>query len=256
MGILERFSLEGKTALVTGGGTGIGRGFAIALAEAGADVAVSGRTAATIEAVAAEVEALGRESLAIVADMRVKKEVDSMMDAVVDAWGKLDIGVNNAGVCSHVAVDEMGEEEWDRVIDTNLKGPFLCSLAQARVMRPNKYGKIINTASISGHIVNRPQDQTHYNTSKAGLIHLTKSLAAEWAADGIYVNSISPGYIRTEMADTPEIAKMHPIWLRDTPVGRLGEVEDLQGALIFLASDTSNFVTGCDLIVDGGFTIW
>jgi NAD(P)-dependent dehydrogenase (short-subunit alcohol dehydrogenase family) len=179
-----------------------------------------------------------------------------MVDAVVDAWGKLDIGVNNAGVCSHVAVDEMGEEEWDRVIDTNLKGPFLCSLAQARVMRPNKYGKIINTASISGHIVNRPQDQTHYNTSKAGLIHLTKSLAAEWAADGIYVNSISPGYIRTEMADTPEIAKMHPIWLRDTPVGRLGEVEDLQGALIFLASDTSNFVTGCDLIVDGGFTIW
>jgi sorbose reductase len=256
MGILERFSLEGRTALVTGGGTGIGKGFAIALAEAGADVAVSGRTAATIEAVAAEVEALGRKSLAIVADVRVKAEVDAMVDAVVDAWGKLDIGVNNAGVCTHVSVDEMGEEEWDRVIDTNLKGPYLCSLAQARVMRPNSYGKIINNASISGHIVNRPQDQTHYNTSKAGLIHLTKSLAAEWAADGIYVNSISPGYIRTDMADTPAIAKMHPIWLRDTPVGRLGEVEDLQGALIFLASENSNFVTGCDLIVDGGFTIW
>ena len=137
-----------------------------------------------------------------------------------------------------------------------LKDDYPGALAQARVRRPNKYGKIINTASISGHIVNRPQDQTHYTPSKAGLIHLTKSIAAEWAADGIYVNSISPGYIRTEMADTPEIAKMHPIWLRDTPVGRLGEVEDLQGALIFLASDTSNFVTGCDLIVDGGFTIW
>ncbi len=256
MGILERFSLEGKTALVTGGGTGIGKGFAIALAEAGADVAVSGRTAATIDAVAAEVEALGRRSLAIVADVRVKADVDSMVDSVVDAWEKLDIGVNNAGVCEHTPVDEIGEEEWDLVLDTNLKGPFLCSLAQARVMRPNNYGKIINNASISGHIVNRPQDQTHYNTSKAGLVHLTKSLAAEWAADGIYVNSISPGYIRTDMADTPRIAKMHPIWLRDTPVGRLGEVEDLQGALIFLASDTSNFVTGCDLIVDGGFTIW
>jgi len=217
MGILERFSLAGRTALVTGGGTGIGRGFAIALAEAGADVAVSGRTAGTIEAVAAEVEALGRKSLAIVADVRVKAEVDAMVDAVVDAWGELDIGVNNAGVCTHIGVDDMDEAEWDRVIDTNLKGPFLCSQAQARVMRPNNYGKIINNASISGSIVNRPQDQTHYNTSKAGLIHLTKSMAAEWAADGIYVNSISPGYIRTEMADTPEIAKMHPIWLADIP---------------------------------------
>ena len=256
MGILERFSLAGKTALVTGGGTGIGRGFAIALAEAGADVAVSGRTAATIEAVATEIEALGRQSLAIRADVRVKSEVDAMVDAVVDAWGKLDIGVNNAGVARHIATTEIDEEEWDLLIDTNLKGPFLCSQAEARVMKPNGYGKIINNASMSGSIVNRPQDQAHYNTSKAGLIHLTKSMAAEWAADGIYVNSISPGYIRTDMADSPRIAKMHPIWLRDTPLGRLGEVEDLQGALIFLASDTSNFVTGCDLIVDGGFTIW
>ncbi len=256
MGILERFSLAGKTALVTGGGTGIGRGFAIALAEAGADVAVSGRTAATIEAVATEIEALGRQSLAIRADVRVKSEVDAMVDAVVDAWGKLDIGVNNAGVARHIATTEIDEEEWDLLIDTNLKGPFLCSQAEARVMKPNGYGKIINNASMSGSIVNRPQDQAHYNTSKAGLIHLTKSMAAEWAADGIYVNSISPGYIRTDMADSPRIAKMHSIWLRDTPLGRLGEVEDLQGALIFLASDTSNFVTGCDLIVDGGFTIW
>ena len=256
MGILERFSLAGKTALVTGGGTGIGRGFALALAEAGADVAVAGRTASTIEAVATEVEALGRRALAIPADVRVKQEVDAMVDAIVDAWGKLDIGVNNAGVGSHISADDTDEEEWDRLIDTNLKGPFLCSQAEARVMRPNGYGKIINNASMSGSIVNRPQDQSHYNTSKAGLIHLTKSLAAEWAADGIYVNSISPGYIRTDMADSPRIAKMHPIWLRDTPLGRLGEVEDLQGALIFLASDTSNFVTGCDLIVDGGFTIW
>ena len=255
MGILERFSLAGKTALVTGGGTGIGRGFALALAEAGADVAVAGRTVKTIEMVASEVEGLGRKALAIQADVRIKEQVDSMINTVMDSWDKLDIGVNNAGVASGIAADKIDEPEWDRMIDTNLKGAFLCSQAEARVMRPNGYGKIINNASMSGSIVNR-HDQSHYNASKAALIHLTKSMAAEWAADGIYVNTISPGYIRTDMADNPRTAKMHPAWLRDTPLGRLGEVEDLQGALIFLASDTSNFVTGCDLIVDGGYTIW
>ena len=256
MGILERFSLEGKTAVVTGGGTGIGRGFALALAEAGADVAVAGRTAATIEAVAAEIEALGRKALAIPTDVTVGEQVNAMVDAVVDAWGQLDIGVNNAGTGGHIPAEDIDEDEWARVLDTNLKGPFLCSQAEARVMRPRGYGKIINNASMSGSIVNRSHEQTHYNASKAALIHLTKSLAAEWAPFGINVNSISPGYTMAGGAGSDRMAAMHDDWRRDTPLGRLGEVEDLQGAVVFLASDASTFVTGLDLIVDGGYVIW
>lgn len=256
MGILDQFKLDGKTALVTGGGTGIGRALAIGLAEAGADVAVSGRSSATIDAVKGEIESMGRRSLAIVADVRVKDDVDRTIDTIVEEWGRLDIGVNNAGVGQWVATGELTEDDWDTVLDTNLKGPYLCSQAQARVMIPQGHGKIINNASMSARIVNRPQNQMHYNTSKAGLVHMTRSLAAEWAPHGIYVNSLSPGYTRTEMADAPEKRQAHSIWVRDTPLGRMAEVEDMQGALIFLASDASNFVTGHDLVVDGGFTIW
>ncbi len=256
MGILDQFKLDRKTALVTGGGTGIGKALAIALAEAGADVAVSGRSSATIDAVKSEIESIGRRSLAIVADVRIKADVDRTIDTIVEEWGRLDIGVNNAGVGQWMATDELTEDDWDTVLDTNLKGPYLCSQAQARVMISQGYGKIINNASMSARIVNRPQNQMPYNTSKAGLVHMTRSLAAEWAPHGIYVNSISPGYTRTEMADAPEKRAAHSIWTRDTPLGRMAEVDDMQGALIFLASDASNFVTGHDLVVDGGFTIW
>ncbi len=256
VGILDSFRLDGKTALVTGGGTGIGKAFAIALAEAGADVALIGRRSEPLEEVSKLIDSLGCKAMSISADVKSKTQVDDFTNQVVSEWGKLDIGVNNAGICFHTPTNQIEESEWDEVIDTNLKGPFLCAQAQARVMIPNSYGKIINTASMSGRIINRPQFQTHYNTSKAGLVHLTHSLATEWAEHGIYVNSISPGYIRTDMADTPEIAKMHPVWLRDTPVNRLGEVQDLTGALIFLASDASNFVIGHDLVIDGGFTAW
>ena len=189
---------------MTGGGTGIGRALAIGLAEAGADVALSGRSSATIDAVKGEIESMGRRSLAIVADVRVKDDVDRTIDTIVEEWGRLDIGVNNAGVGQWVATDELTEDDWDTVLDTNLKGPYLCSQAQARVMIPQGHGKIINNASMSARIVNRPQNQMPYNTSKAGLVHMTRSLAAEWAPHGIYVNSLSPGYTRTEMADAPE----------------------------------------------------
>ena len=257
MGILERFSLAGKKSLVTGGGTGIGRAIATGLAEAGADVALVGRRPGPLEETAALVRAKGSRTLVLPADVRCREEVDRFIDSIVTAWGRLDVAVNNAGIGAHMDTLDASEVAWDEMIDTNLKGPFLCMQAEARVMIAAGGGKIINNASMSGSIVNRPQWQAPYNTSKAGLVHLTRSVAAEWIPHGVYVNALSPGYIVTEMADNPHIREnLQPTWLRDTPIGRMGTVEDLQGAVIYLASDASNFTVGLDMIVDGGFTIF
>lgn len=254
MGILDRFSLRGRTSLVTGGGQGIGRAFALALAEAGADVAVVDLNAETARAVAAEMEGLGVRSLAVQADTSVPEDVEAMVDRVVDAWGKLDVAVNNVGVRAWAPAEEMPLDEWERVLHTNLTGTFLCAQAEARVMLPRGYGKIINTASISARIVNHPQDQAGYNVSKAGIVHLTRTLAAEWAARGVRVNSISPGYTRTPLTGTLE--DLQAGWIRDIPMGRMAEVSDLQGAVVFLASEVSDYMTGQDLVIDGGYTLW
>ncbi len=256
MGILDRFRLDGKTALVTGGGQGIGQAYAHALAEAGADVAIVDINPTTAEQVAEEIRALGRRSLAIVADVTKADDVRRMVETIVNAWGKLDIGVNNAGVGGWANAEDMTEAEWDRVIAINLKGVFLCAQAEARVMIPRRSGKIINTASMSASIVNRPQNQVAYNASKAGVVHLTRSMAAEWARYGICVNSISPGYTRTPLIDAPQVAPMVPGWLELIPMGRMAEVTDLQGAVVYLASEASDYVTGHDLIIDGGYTVW
>lgn len=256
MGVLDRFSLTGRTALVTGGGTGIGKALAVGFAEAGADVAVCGRTQETLDDAAALIEATGRRALALTADVTKADEVNALIDRIVDAWGRLDIACNNAGVNNWVDAAGMSEEDWDWIYDTNVKGAFLCSQAEARVMIAAGRGSIINLASISAIITNRPQPQSHYNSSKAALVQLSKSLAAEWAPHGVRVNSLSPGYTLTEMADAPRTREAQPIWNRDTPLGRMAEVEEMQGAAVFLASDASSYVTGHDLIVDGGFTVW
>jgi sorbose reductase len=257
LGILDRFKLDGKTALVTGGGQGIGRGYAHALAEAGASVAIVDINPDTARQVTEGIRELGQQSISIVADVTVSADVKRMVDTVVEEWGKLDIAVNNAGRTIWSDTADMTEEDWDKVLDLNLKGVFLCAQAEARVMIPQKYGRIINTASMSASIVNRPQAQASYNASKAGVVHLTKSLAAEWAPHGIRVNCISPGYTLTALVNKiPEVAQHLPFWTELTPVGRLGQVEDLQGAIVFLASDASDFMTGHDLVIDGGYTIW
>ncbi len=258
--ILERFRLDGRVALVTGGGQGIGRGYAHALGEAGAAVAVVDLVLERAETVAHELARKGVDAMAVAADVTKEEQVAAMVDAVVQQWGALTIGVNNAGIGVWADAETMTADAWRRLIDLNLTGVFLCAQAEARVMLPAGYGKIIHTASMSGHIVNTPQNQSAYNASKAGVIHLTRSLAAEWAPRGVRVNSISPGYTRTQLVDdllkTPEGQHMAPEWLRLTPMGRMAEVSDLQGALVFLAAPASDFVTGHDIVIDGGYCVW
>jgi NAD(P)-dependent dehydrogenase (short-subunit alcohol dehydrogenase family) len=258
--ILERFKLTGRVALVTGAGQGIGRGFAHALGEAGAKIAVVDLSRETAEQVTGELTAKGIGAMAVTADVTNATQVQTMVDAILAKWGRLDIGVNNAGMGQWVNAEDTSEADWDRMLNLNLKAVFLCAQAEAKVMLAQGYGKIINTASMSGSIVNWPQNQATYNISKAGVIHLTKSLAAEWAARGVRVNCISPGYTQTalvaKLLDTPIGQEMSPHWLARTPMGRMAQVTDLQGAVVFLASEASDFMTGADVVIDGGYCCW
>ncbi len=252
MHIQELFRLDGRKALVTGAGRGIGRVLALALAESGCDVAIVEINTADAEKVANEIRALGRKAPVHQADITVKSQVNAAFSEAAAALGGLDIVVNNAGVCIHEAAEDTPEEHFDRVVDTNLKGVFLCCQAAAAVMLPQKRGSIVNIASMSGTIANYPQKQAHYNASKAGVILLTKCLAVEWAPYGVRVNCISPGYTATEM--TLMAKDLFPAWEAMIPMGRLARPEELAGAVIYLASDAASYTTGTDLIVDGGFT--
>lgn len=258
--ILERFRLNGRVALVTGGGQSIGRAFAHALGEAGAAVAIADIVLERAETVAHELSEKGIEAIAIKADVTVKDEVDAMLDAVVSKWGKLTIGINNAGIGIWESAETMTAEQWQRMMSVNLTGVFLCAQAEGRIMLKAGYGKIINIASMSAHIANRPQPQVAYNTSKAGVIHMTRTLAGEWAGRGVRVNSISPGYTATklvrDLVETPEAQHMLPIWMDMTPLGRMAEVTDLQGAAVYLSSEASDFMSGSDILIDGGYCAW
>ena len=258
--ILEGLRLPGRTALVTGGGQGIGRAFAHALGEAGAAVAVVDLKLELAEEVAQELANKGVKALAIQTDVTKPDQVAAMVATIVDAWGALTIGVNNAGIGLWSDAESTPYADWLRMIDVDLNSVFLCAQAEARIMLPAGYGKIINTASMSGHISNTPQNQSAYNTAKAGVLHLTRSLAAEWATRGVRVNSISPGYTRTKLVDdllaTPIGQTMLPTWMGMTPMGRMAEVTDLQGAVVYLASMASDYMTGHDMVIDGGYCAW
>ncbi|MCF7914591.1 MAG: glucose 1-dehydrogenase [Spirochaetaceae bacterium] len=259
-GILERFRLDGRTVLVTGGGQGIGRSFCHALGEAGAKVAVVDLNQEVADEVSAELSAKGIEAMPVRADVTDPEAVEKMVSQVVDRWGGLTIAVNNAGMGLWCDAETMDYREWRKLIDLNLNAVYLCAQAESRVMLEAGYGKIINTASMSAHISNTPQNQAAYNTSKAGVLHLSRSLAAEWAPRGIRVNSISPGYTKTalveKLLESPEGKTMLPKWIEKIPMGRMAETEDLQGAVVFLAAGVSDYMTGADLLIDGGYCTW
>lgn len=251
------FDLSGRVALVTGGGRGIGREIARTLAGAGADIAIGEIIAENGADCASEILAMGHQAINIPTDVTEPKSVDAMTEAVIDKFGKIDILVCNAGIATNTPAEDVSDEEWLRVININLNGVFWCCRSVGRRMLERGSGSIVNIASMSGSIVNKPQPQSHYNASKAGVIHLTKSLAAEWAARGVRVNSVSPGYIGTEMTKRGMAnAEWNRQWHEMTPMGRIGEPSDIANAVLYLASDAAKFATGTDLIVDGGYTSW
>ncbi len=252
MNIIDKFKLTGKKAIVTGGAQGIGQCIALAFAEAGADVAILDLNNAS-ETVG-KVRALGRECFSIKVNIADEEEVESAFEEIDKRFPSIDILFNNAGICICTPAEEMTLDEWRKVIDVDLTAQFLMARAAGqRMIKGKKGGAIVSTASMSGHIANVPQPQCAYNAAKAGLIHLTKSLAMEWAKYNIRVNSISPGYIATPLSIDVPPERMEN-WFFMSPMKRLGRPEELQGAVIYLASDASTYTTGCDIIIDGGYT--
>lgn len=254
--MLDKFSLEGRTAFVTGAGRGIGATIAKAWAAAGADVACFDLDASNAEETAYAIRALGRKAIAVQGDVTDKESVSEAINRTVLELGGLDVALNNAGVAHQAPAIELDLADWKRMIDINLTGVFLCAQAEAQVMLKAGKGSIVNIASMSGTIVNKGLTQAHYNSSKAGVMHLTKSLATEWATRGVRVNSISPGYTLTPMTERAEVAEMRSQWESETPMGRLVQMEELAGPATFLASDASSACTGLDLIADCGYVCW
>lgn len=247
------FSLEGKTCLVTGAGRGIGRAIALALGAAGADVAITySRSEGPAKEVEAEILKMGRKALIFQADAIDGKRADEVIGEITKAWGKLDILVNNAGITKDTLIMRMSEEQWDDVIETNLKSVFNYSKAAVRPMMKQRAGSIVNIGSIVG--VSGNAGQTNYSASKAGMIGFTKSLAKELATRNVRVNLVAPGYIITDMTDKLGEATLEAI-NKSIPMGKGGQPEDVANAVQFLGSDASAYITGVVLHVDGGMVM-
>jgi NAD(P)-dependent dehydrogenase (short-subunit alcohol dehydrogenase family) len=255
MSLLDKFSLAGRTALVTGGYRGLGIAFAAGLAEAGADVVIGARDAAACrEAATALAAATGRTVVGVGLDVNDRESGQAAIDAALEATGRFDILVNNAGACYHRPALEVPDDEWDSVFATNVDGLWKLSQQAARHFSTVGGGTIVNIGSISAQIVNRPQWQPAYNASKAAVHQLTKSLAAEWAPLNIRVNAVAPGYVKTEMAPVDE-PQFKARWIDDVPMQRYAVPEEIAPTVVFLASDASSFMTGSVLVIDGGYTL-
>ena len=251
---LDIFKLDGRVALITGGNRGLGFAMAQALAEAGANVVVTSRQEErAVESAAALAGITGQRTMGLVVDVTDAEQIESMVSDVVKEFGRIDILVNNAGINIRKPVEELDEASWDLVQHTNLKAPFLCSRAAARHMKEQRFGRIINLSSMLGMVA--LPERSVYCSSKGGLIQLTKVLALEWAAHNITVNALCPGPFATEL-NIPVMnnPQTNQFFLNHIPLGRWGRPEELGGAVVFLASDASSFMTGAVLTVDGGWT--
>ena len=253
------FRLEGRKLVVTGGARGIGYAIARLAAHAGAAVALLDLEQASVEAAAAKLrgEVSGAEVLTELCDVSSYEQVSAAAQALQARWGRTDLLVNNAGIAHHAPAETMSVAEWDRMLSVNLSGVFYCSQIFGLPMIAAGSGAIVNIASMSGLIVNRPQPQVAYNVAKAGVIMLTKSLAAEWAPRGVRVNAVAPGYTRTDLIEhLIDSDTCRDYWIGGTPMARMGSTDEIANAVLFLASDVSSFVTGETLVVDGGYTLW
>jgi len=259
--------LENKVAIVTGGASGLGKAAAIALAKEGADIVVADIDISSAEIVVEEIKKLKRKAFCIRVDITNSKEVEEMVKKAVRTFERIDILVNSAGIArgpnqwgkdGWLPMEEVSEDDWDKVIDVNLKGTFLCDQKVGKEMIKRKKGKIINIASISGIVANKGLlGHGPYCASKAGVIALTKVLAIEWAKYNINVNCISPGYMLTKMgAKSRDIPEIHKIQIDMTPMRRFGKPWELGQAVVFLSSEDSNYITGHNLVMDGGYTAW
>ncbi len=260
MGVLDSFKLSGKTAVVTGGARGLGRQHAIALAEAGANTAICDLLNDEGERTHKELEALGVRSFFGRVDVRVAKDIDRFLEQVRQELGGIDILVNNAARPSEgIPLEQVDDDLWRDIIDTNLSSLFYVGKRVALEMMQHKRGVIINMASINASVVSNisPRHNVAYCVAKGGVALLTKGMAAEWAPHGIRVNAIASGYILTEQtaasARNPEILERN---LANTPMKRYGNLDELKGTIVYLASDASSFMTGSLVYVDGGYTIW
>ena len=250
------FSLEGRTAVVTGANRGLGRAFAEAIADAGGDVVVVGRHEERNRDAAEEIaKRTGRRTTVATGDVSDRDDVHRIVDEAMAAHGRIDVLVNNAGICFHRPALEVSDEEFAEVFDVNVTGLWRMSKAVAPAMIEAGGGSIVNVGSISAMIVNRPQWQPAYNASKAAVHQLTRSLAVEWAPHHIRVNAIAPGYVKTEMAPVDE-PRFRQRWINDAPMQRYATPEEIAPSVVYLASEASSFMTGSVLVIDGGYTVF